>query len=164
MIYIVMGVSGSGKSTVGKMLAKELNLPFKDGDDYHPEKNIQKMSQGIPLTDQDRQNWLKLLAQKMENWEYQHSGAVLACSALKQQYRDELTQNPQLETTFVYLRGSYQLIYQRISARENHFMRSDLLQSQFEILEEPKDAITVELDHEPHTQLHKILEKMVCEI
>jgi carbohydrate kinase (thermoresistant glucokinase family) len=164
MIYIIMGVSGSGKSTLGKMLASKLNLPFKDGDDFHPQKNIEKMSKSIPLTDRDRQDWLMLLARQLKLWQEEHSGVVLACSALKQQYRDVLNQNSLIDLTYIYPKGSYQLIYQRLSTRQNHFMCKSLLKSQFEILEEPTDAIVVNLELSPSQQLEKIMSQMVCNI
>lgn len=164
MIYVVMGVSGSGKSTIGKMLAQELLIPFKDADDYHPSKNIEKMSQSIPLNDDDRKDWLLLLSNNMIDWQSHHPGVVLACSALKQQYRELLIQSSQLEIKFIYLKGSYQLIQKRLDQRKNHFMCKNLLKSQFDTLEEPKDAITVSLELNPRQQLKDILEKMTCKM
>lgn len=135
-----MGVSGCGKTTLGSLLAERLQLPFMDADDSHPASNIEKMRQGIALDDADRGPWLKLLANHLKKNEA--TGVVLACSALKQCYRDQLTaQVP--EARFLYLQGSFSAIYQRMQER-NHFMPRSLLQSQFDTLEEPRDAIILD--------------------
>ncbi|WP_344569793.1 gluconokinase [Streptomyces axinellae] len=127
-----MGVSGSGKSTVGARLAPRLGVPFADADSYHPRANIEKMSAGIPLTDEDRAPWLASMA----DWLSQHtgSGAVLVCSALKRRYRDRLRQASS-RLFFLHLDGSYELIAGRLAGREGHFMPAGLLRSQFEALE-----------------------------
>jgi gluconokinase len=145
VIIIVMGVSGSGKSTVGQMLAEALAWPFYDGDDFHPPANVEKMSNGIPLTDDDRAGWLAALAQLIHGLEQDGRSGVIACSALKQSYRDTLradTSNVQ----FVYLKGEYALLLKRLQARKGHYMRPEMLQSQFAALEEPKNALIVDIE------------------
>ena len=142
MVYIVMGVSGCGKSTVGELLARELQLPFYDGDDFHPQSNIDKMAAGNPLNDDDRQPWLEILAHTIKNWNLT-GGAVLACSALKEKYRETLAQFG--ECKFVFLDGSKELILGRMQTRE-HFMPAALLNSQFDTLEKPVNAIRVDIN------------------
>ena len=154
-----MGVSGSGKSTLGKQLASLIHLPFYDGDDYHPQANILKMSQSQPLDDHDRYDWLYSLSQHMKIWE-QDGGAVLACSALKDSYREILSKNSNLKFTMIYLKGSFEFIEERLSQRSNHFMCNSLLKSQFETLEEPKDAITVFIEDDLDTMCQKVLKKL----
>ena len=139
-----MGVSGSGKSTIGKLLSQELNVPFFDGDDFHPKENIQKMFNGQPLNDNDRQSWLEVL-NGLAIKELKKSNCVIVCSALKQKYREILSQNIETQSKWIYLSGSFDLISKRLNNRENHFMPSDLLKSQFDILEEPKDALQVDI-------------------
>ena len=138
--YVVMGVTGCGKSTIGKLLASQLNIPFYDGDDFHPEANIKKMSNGSPLNDDDRMPWLQKLNKEIGKWN-KHGGAVLACSSLKNTYRELLSTNNEVQ--FVYLKSTRKLIIDRLGQRENHFMPSSLIDSQFEALEEPKDAVIV---------------------
>jgi len=141
-LIIIMGVSGSGKTTVGQSLAQELNLSFFDADDFHSASNKEKMSSGIPLTDQDRIPWLETLHNLCSS--YKEKGLVLACSALKHSYRVLLSENLTIE--WVYLKGSFELIYSRMHARTTHFMPPNLLQNQFDILEEPTDAYTVSIN------------------
>lgn len=142
MIIIVMGVSGSGKSTVGSRLADELGWKFYDADDFHNEANRRKMSQGIPLTDDDRASWLASLRELIQVNINSEASIILACSALKETYRTMLKVNEQVR--FVYLKGSYAEIETRLKNRAGHFMPVKLLKSQFEILEEPANALTVE--------------------
>ena len=139
-----MGVSGSGKSTIGKLLSQELNIPFFDGDDFHPKENIEKMSSGQPLNDKDRQSWLEVL-NSLAIKELKKSNCIIVCSALKQKYREILSQNIETQSKWIYLSGSFDLISKRLNNRENHFMPSDLLKSQFDILEEPKGALQVDI-------------------
>jgi len=142
MIVIVMGTTGSGKTTIGTLLAKRLGCEFVDADDFHPPANVEKMKDGIPLTDADREPWLKALHDKIVEWTAEKRNVVLACSALRQSYRDELRAS--LDVKFVYLKGSYELFSQRVLGRKGHFAKQDLLASQFATLEEPTDAITVD--------------------
>ncbi|HVK97982.1 MAG TPA: gluconokinase [Flavisolibacter sp.] len=155
MIYIVMGVSGCGKSTIGDLLAKKLELPFYDADDFHSQQNIAKMQVGIPLTDEDRQEWLQQLSDALIKWE-QTGGAVLACSALKERYREVLTSIPPQLITWVFLKGSISLIQQRVAERKNHFMTPMLIQSQFDALEEPAYGIHVDVDATPEKIVQQI--------
>jgi gluconokinase len=154
MIVIIMGTTGSGKTTIGTLLAKRLGWEFVDADDFHPPANVEKMKHGIPLTDEDREPWLKALHDKIVEWIAEARNVVLACSALKQSYRDELRVGPDVK--FVYLQGSYELFSQRVLARKGHFAKQDLLASQFATLEEPRDAITVDAAPPP--------EKIVAEV
>ena len=146
-MYLIMGVSGCGKSTIGRLLAKDLSIPFFDGDDYHPASNIQKMSEGIPLNDDDRHNWLielNLLAKQ-----HLFHGAVIACSALKEKYRETLRKDIEDKICVIYLEGSIQEIKERLTNRKDHFMPAALLKSQFDALEPPSDAITVAISLPP---------------
>ncbi len=146
-IIIIMGVAGCGKSTIGSMLAHELGWDFYDADDFHSESNRIKMAKNIPLTDEDRAGWLdslrSLIGQNIQNGK----PIVLACSALKKSYRDILMINEQVE--FIYLRGTYEQIEARLLQRSGHFMSAKMLASQFDILEEPQDAVTIDISHTP---------------
>ena len=137
MIIILMGVSGSGKTTLGKHLAADLDWPFYDGDDFHPQANVEKMARGEALTDDDRWPWLDALHQHIDALLAQGKHAILACSALKHSYRERL-RGAHAEVRMVYLQGSYALILHRLQERHHHFMPADLLTSQFEALEEPQ--------------------------
>lgn len=148
MIIVLTGVSGSGKTTVGKLLAHNLGWPFLDGDDLHPPNNVKKMTRGVPLGDEDRLPWLDALRERMAAMVERGESAVVACSALKKAYRDRLRGNlPQIR--LVYLRGSYDLIEQRMRERRGHFFKADLLKSQFEILEETGDITQVDISRGP---------------
>lgn len=139
MVIVVMGVSGCGKSSLGRALAEQLDCPFYDGDDFHPAGNIAKMSAGVPLTDADRWPWLKALQEVMAGHLQQGATAVVACSALKKSYRDLLRQAG-AEVYFVYLAGEFDLLWERISTRPGHFMPAQLLQTQLATLEPPTPA------------------------
>ena len=156
MFVIVMGVSGCGKSTIGKLLAERLDCPFYDGDDFHPAANIAKMSQGIPLNDEDRAGWLTALADLIRSSLQKGESGVLACSALKQRYRDQLRVDDK-QVKFVYLKGSYELIKARMLARPGHYMKPGMLDSQFAALEEPLDAITVSIENSPQEVVALVL-------
>lgn len=138
-IVVLMGVSGCGKTTVGQALAADLSCPFYDGDDFHPPANVAKMSQGIPLNDDDRWPWLNRLAELIGEHLAQEKAAVLACSALKRKYREQLRVGDR-DVVFVYLKGTFDLIWQRMQRREGHYMKAEMLQSQFDALEEPTAA------------------------
>ena len=155
MILIVIGVAGCGKSTIGQQLANRLGWPFYDGDDFHPPANVQKMSEGIPLTDEDRASWLNTLADLIGNLIQHNQSAVIACSALKQKYRDRL--HVAGSVRFVYLRGSYDLIEARLRQRLGHYMNPGLLASQFAILEEPHDALTFDVNPPPEQIVAEII-------
>jgi len=137
-----MGVEGSGKTTVGELLAQELRWKFVDADDFHSPSNKEKMSRGIPLDDADRGPWLRAIHNFVAGQVEEGQNLVLACSALKQSYREQLGKG--LEMKVVYLKGSFELFYSRLQKRQAHFARESLLASQFESLEEPADAITID--------------------
>ena len=157
-VFIIMGVSGTGKSTIGKLLSENLGIPFFDGDDYHPEANIKKMQSGIPLNDEDRYGWLMALNSLSK--EHKQRGAVIACSALKSSYREILRKDMGTNTVFVYLEGSFELVKSRMEKRDSHFMPIDLLKSQFDTLEPPEDAITVSIALLPESIVTVILEQI----
>lgn len=148
MVIILMGVAGAGKTTVGKLLAEELGWPFYEGDEYHPHSNVAKMGRGIPLSDEDRWPWLDTIHDLIEWLSAQGQDAVLACSALKQSYRDRLDQNT-AQIRFVYLKGDRETVRERLSTRTAHFMGAGMLVSQFATLEEPEDALTVDISQKP---------------
>ena len=150
-----MGVSGSGKTTIGQLLSAELICSFIDGDDFHPSVNIKKMSSGEALTDEDRWPWLEILTDKIQEYIQQEQSMVLACSALKKSYREILCVEREL-VQFIYLKGNYATIVRRMQSRENHFMTKSLLQSQFATLEEPEDAIVVDISPSPSEILKSI--------
>jgi gluconokinase len=155
MVIILMGVSGSGKTTVGQLLAQSLGWTFYDGDDFHPQANVEKMRLGTSLTDDDRDSWLTAVQQLIDNLLQTDRSAVLACSALKQTYRHRLHRHPE-NVRFVYLKGGYDLIRQRLTTRQGHFMRADLLGSQFATLEEPQGVFTVDIDQPPEAIVTRI--------
>lgn len=155
MIIVVMGVSGSGKTTIGTMLADAIRCPFLEGDSLHSKENIEKMRHGIPLTDSDRVPWLAAIHTHILKFFKRGETLVVVCSALKQQYREFLTQG--VPITWVYLKGSPGLIHSRMKHRPNHFMKADMLPSQFDALEEPSDAIVVDISRSPSAIVSQIL-------
>jgi gluconokinase len=150
MIILVMGVSGSGKSTIAKLLADSLHWEFQDADDFHSPENIEKMRQGIPLDDTDRIPWLQEIRNAIAQWLQENKNVVLACSALKASYRHFLVLDSRVK--IVYLQGSFDIIQKRLKERQNHFMSEKLLKSQFDALEEPDDAICVDVS-QPSTDI-----------
>lgn len=160
MIIIVCGVSGAGKSTIGTLLARALGLAFYDGDDFHPAANITKMASGVPLADSDREPWLKILARQISGWGEQ-GGAVLACSALKESYRQALTSQWQGEITWVFLTGSEELLVKRIISRKGHFFSPSLLRSQLETLELPKYGLKIDIGSPPDDVVGVIREHLL---
>lgn len=158
MIVILMGVVGAGKTSVGTLLAQQLQWKFADADDFHPAANIEKIRQGIALNDDDRRPWLKLLRAQIEKWSSERVSAILACSALKESYRQELTASPDVH--FVYLRGSTDLIARRLRLRQGHFADTQILASQLADLEEPQDAVVVDIEKPPEQIVSEIQEKL----
>ena len=162
MIVIVFGVSGAGKTTIGKLLAEELGWRFYEADDFHSRANIEKMRSGLPLADEDRWPWLNLLREKITRSLTAKENAVLACSALKRAYRERSRVSDDVK--FVFLRGNYALIERQLRRRRGHFMNPALLQSQFADLEEPEpdeDAITIELGRSPEELVEQIKARLI---
>lgn len=161
-VVIVMGVSGSGKTTVGKLLALRLHGDFEDADRFHPSSNVEKMHKGIPLTDEDRWPWLDAIAVWIDKTRHAGRRGVIACSALKRRYRDVLIGN-RADVRLIYLQGSETLIASRIATRHEHFMPRSLLHSQFDALEEPvpdENPIIVSIEPKPD----EIVEEVVSEL
>ena len=156
-----MGVSGCGKSTIGELLSKKLNIPYFDGDDYHPESNILKMSKRQALNDDDRLEWLQTL-NKLAIKQLKNDSCIIVCSALKKSYRDILNTNIERRSKWVFLHGSYEQITDRINKREGHFMNSDLLKSQFDILEQPENAIKIDISLTPNTIVEVIKKELTA--
>lgn len=151
---IIIGVTGCGKSTISKMLAYELNRKYLDADHYHPPSNIEKMKSGAPLNDQDRKPWLMELNKIIKK----DPDCVLACSALKKNYRKQLKKG--IDVQFVYLKVSKEVVTQRLKRRLDHFMPSELIQSQFKTLEEPKDALVIDATL-PTEEIVKLIAKSI---
>ena len=161
MIVVLMGVSGSGKTTIGTLLAERMGTLFADADDYHPAANKAKMASGQPLNDDDRQPWLEILNKMMRGWFESGKGGVLACSALKEKYRATLASGmPEGAVHFVLLDGSKEMIAKRLAARKHEFMNAKLLESQFATLETPKDAVCVVNDKAPEVIVDEILQQV----
>ena len=159
MVVVLMGVSGSGKTTVGRALAGQLGWPFVDADDHHPDANKAKMREGIPLGDEDREPWLLDLSRLIDEACEDDRDLVLACSALKRAYRDNLRTDGDC-VRFVFLQGSLELIEQRLNERDGHFMPPDLLASQIEALEIPDRAIAVDITPPPDRIADEIRQKL----
>ena len=158
MIIVVMGVSGSGKTTIGAMLADAIHCPFLEGDSLHSKENIEKMSHGIPLTDSDRAPWLTAIRTHILKFFKRGQSLVVACSALEQQYREVLDDG--IPITWVYLKGSEELIRSRMKHRTRHFMKANMLPSQFDALEEPSDAVVVDISLPPSAIVAQILAQL----
>ncbi|OLC51173.1 MAG: hypothetical protein AUH43_03260 [Acidobacteria bacterium 13_1_40CM_65_14] len=158
MIVVLMGVAGSGKTTIGKMLADAIPCPFLEGDSLHSQANVEKMSHGIPLTDADRAPWLSAIHARIVDVYNRGHSLVVGCSALKQSYRTVLADG--LPLTWVYLKGSPELIRSRILHRASHFMKVDMLASQFGALEEPSDALVVDVSESPGAIVEWIMSEL----
>jgi gluconokinase len=158
-VLVIMGVAGSGKTTIGTLLSYRLGWQFADADDFHPPENVSKMKSGNALTDEDREPWLEALSNAIKNWLSHGKRAVLACSALKETYRERLTVDKQ-RVAFVYLRGDFTTIEERLSHRKRHFMKAGMLKSQLEALEEPRDALSVDITKSPPEVVDEIVEKL----
>jgi gluconokinase len=158
MIVLVMGVTGSGKTTVGKLLAQKLGWPFLDADVFHPAENIEKMKHGVPLTDQDREPWLVAIHAQLLKLAAKNQDAVLACSALKQSYRERLASGVDLR--ICYLKGTYSEIAARLQNRTGHFAGEAILAGQFADLEEPRDALDLAVSNTPEEIVRNVLRKL----
>lgn len=154
MVIVIMGVSGSGKTTVGSQLARQLGWQFADADDYHSGQNVEKMRAGIPLTDADRRPWLDAMHTLISGWLASHQNAVLACSALRKCYRQILQVDEQVR--FVYLQGDRDLLFRRLLERPNHYMKASMLESQINTLEEPADGLVLDANLTPAAIISKI--------
>jgi carbohydrate kinase (thermoresistant glucokinase family) len=157
MIIVVMGVTSCGKSTIGKLLANHLSIPFIEGDEFHPEENVLKMRKGIPLTDNDRDPWLQALSNELQLQE-NNKGAVLACSALKESYRKILQEKLNEKIIWIYLEGTEEVIRNRMKERKNHFMPESLLQSQLSTIEKPSYAYFFSIQKKPETIVKEIID------
>jgi gluconokinase len=159
--FVIMGVSGCGKTTIGEALAAYLDCPFYDGDDFHSPQNVAKMASGVPLNDDDRAPWLATLAELIQEHLDRGETAVLASSALKKRYRDLLRVDDQVQ--FIFLDGDFDLIWERMQARQAHYMKAEMLQSQFDALEVPNsdEALTVLIDRSVDDILAQIVDKTI---
>lgn len=159
MILILMGVAGSGKTTVGHELSARLDWPYLDADDFHPPENVEKMRTGTPLSDEDRWPWLDALNAQLRDFDARGQSVILGCSALKAVYRTRLAQGCS-DVHWVHLYGSFELIESRLNARTGHYMPASLLRSQFATLEAPDAAITIDIDATPAQIASRIVEQL----
>ena len=158
-IAYIMGVSGSGKTTIGKQLAARAGIPFFDADDFHPAANKEKMKAGQPLNDHDRQDWL-ITINELAKARSKQNGAIIACSALKEKYRRVLSEKIEVPVYWILLQGSFELIQKRMESRKDHFMPPTLLQSQFDTLEAPANAIVIDIKNDPEEIVADILRQI----
>jgi gluconokinase len=160
MVIVVMGVSGCGKSVIGQGIADSLGWQFKDADSLHSAANVEKMSHGHPLNDADRLPWLQSVADVIAHWIENKEQGVIACSSLKEEYRKLLIGEHEGQVKFAYLKGTYDLFEKRMELRKHHFMKADMLKSQFETLEEPHDAIVVDASLPVATIISQLTERV----
>ena len=161
MIIVLMGVTGAGKSTVGRLLAQDLGWKFFEGDDFHSRANIEKMRRGTPLNDDDRRVWLEAIREAIDATAHRRESAVIACSALKRSYRERLRVPG--ETVFVYLKADIDLIHDRLKSRAGHFMNPELIESQFETLEEPGQVLQIDASLPPGEIVERIRRQLQIE-
>jgi gluconokinase len=158
MIFIVMGVSGSGKTTVGKAVSNKFGWKYYEGDEYHPAENVEKMKNWIPLNDEDRLPWLLSLRKVIEEAISKRENIVISCSALKEAYRKILKVSE--EVKFIYLKGSYDLIRKRMEERIPHFFKPEMLKSQFDVLKEPQQAIEIDISKSSESIIGDLIDKI----
>lgn len=157
MIIVLMGVAGSGKTTIGPLLASKLGWPFFEGDEFHSKPNIGKMAQGTPLTDADREGWLAAIADQIKLLERESRSGVIACSALKDSYRKKLS-NAAKAVKFIFLRGEYHLVHERLKSRKGRYMKPTLPKRQFNILEKPEDLLDIDIKDSPEKIVETIIQ------
>lgn len=159
ILIVIGGVSGAGKTTVGKLLAQRLAIPYFDADDFHPPSNVEKMAKGIPLDDDDRRPWLEVLAARLSDWE-KRNGAVLACSALKESYRATLVSRCSEPPLWIFLTGSEKLLAERLALRKGHYFDPALLKSQFDTLENSDYGWQIDINAAPEKIVNDILKRL----
>jgi 6-phosphogluconate dehydrogenase/gluconokinase len=159
VLVVIGGPSGAGKTTVGKLLAERLAVPFFDADDFHPPSNVEKMANGIPLDDSDRMPWLEALAAKLADWQ-EEGGAVLACSALRESYRETLESRCSESLRWIMLIGPQHVLAERLASRTGHYFDPALLESQLDTLEIPDDGWQIDIEATPEEIVNNILERL----
>ncbi|MDC7224988.1 MAG: gluconokinase [Spirochaetales bacterium] len=159
MVILIMGVSGCGKTTMGRKTAEALGWPYAEADDFHPPENIRKMSLGQPLDDDDRWPWLGAIREKIGEFQKAGESAVLSCSALKESYRRFLEEGLDEPIRWVYLKGSYETIRRRMAARKDHFFKEEMLKSQFDTLEEPDYGVVLDIQNSPEENVASLVRR-----